>query len=173
MKPTDWKDIAELVGIAAIVGSLIFVGLQMKQSQEIAIADQYQARADAALEFYLARLQSDVALQQSALGIRKGVESGRLGDAIRHALENEGPKMTAAHGARYRSEITMFDNYHFQYERGFLTEDAWMGFRARLKTVLANDIYAEFYEGMRGHFRSSFQAECDQIIKEIAEERRK
>ena len=43
MKKTDWKDIAELIGITAIVGSLIFVGMQMRQAQEIAIADGYSA----------------------------------------------------------------------------------------------------------------------------------
>jgi hypothetical protein len=46
IKKSDWKDIAELIGIAAIVASLLFVGLQMKQSQEIAIAAQYHDRAD-------------------------------------------------------------------------------------------------------------------------------
>ena len=36
MKNTNWKDIAELVGIAAIVASLVFVGLQMRQDHVIA-----------------------------------------------------------------------------------------------------------------------------------------
>ncbi len=40
MKTRDWKDAAELVGIAAIVASLIFVGLQMKQAQEIGNAER-------------------------------------------------------------------------------------------------------------------------------------
>ena len=40
MKTRDWKDAAELIGIAAIVASLIFVGLQMQQAQEIANADR-------------------------------------------------------------------------------------------------------------------------------------
>ena len=44
MKRTNWKDILELIGIAAIVASLLFVGLQMKQDQEIA---QAQAIVDA------------------------------------------------------------------------------------------------------------------------------
>jgi hypothetical protein len=39
MKKTDWKDTVELVGIAAIVASLIFVGLQMKQAQDIAYSE--------------------------------------------------------------------------------------------------------------------------------------
>ena len=63
MKTTDWKHVTELVGITAIVASLIFVGLQLKQSQEIAVGDQYQARADAALEFYLAQMQDEISLE--------------------------------------------------------------------------------------------------------------
>ena len=39
MRPTNWKDIAELSGIAAIVVSLIFVGFQMRQAQVIANAE--------------------------------------------------------------------------------------------------------------------------------------
>ena len=38
MKVTNWKDIAELIGIAAIVASLIFVGVQMRQDRQIAEA---------------------------------------------------------------------------------------------------------------------------------------
>ena len=44
MKTRDWKDAAELIGIAAIVASLIFVGLQMKQAQEIANAERRMMR---------------------------------------------------------------------------------------------------------------------------------
>ena len=44
LKKVDWKGTAELVGLAAIVVSLIFVGLQMRQDQEIAEA---QALVDA------------------------------------------------------------------------------------------------------------------------------
>jgi hypothetical protein len=36
-----FNEIAELLGIVAIVASLIFVGLQMQQSHKIAISDQY------------------------------------------------------------------------------------------------------------------------------------
>ncbi len=41
MKFNEWNEIAELVGIAAVVGSLIFVGLQMRQDQEIALAQAF------------------------------------------------------------------------------------------------------------------------------------
>ena len=40
----NWKDIAELLGIAAIVASLMFVGLELQQSQRIAYAEQEGAQ---------------------------------------------------------------------------------------------------------------------------------
>jgi hypothetical protein len=42
MAQNNWKDIAELIGITAIVASLVFVGMQMKQSQELAFAESVQ-----------------------------------------------------------------------------------------------------------------------------------
>ena len=41
MRAAEWKDIAELVGILAIVASLIFVGLQMQQTQTLAAGEAY------------------------------------------------------------------------------------------------------------------------------------
>lgn len=38
MKPNNWKGTAELIGIAAIVVSLVFVGTQIRQDQDIALA---------------------------------------------------------------------------------------------------------------------------------------
>ena len=40
----EWNEIAELIGIAAVVASLIFVGLQMKQAQEIGNAERRMMR---------------------------------------------------------------------------------------------------------------------------------
>jgi hypothetical protein len=39
VKNTSWKDIAELIGMIAIVLSLLFVGLQLKQSQQLAVEE--------------------------------------------------------------------------------------------------------------------------------------
>ncbi len=166
-KLNDWM---QVIGIFAVVASLIFVGLRMTQAQEIAIADQDQNRADAALSFYVARMQSDPALELTAIRISNSVEAGRVGTAVKHSLEDEGPQIVAMRHLHYRSNITMFDNYHFQYEQGFLTEDAWLGFRRRLKEMLSIDVYAAFYQQMETQFRSSFRQECAQILREIADE---
>ena len=41
MKNLDWKSVGELVGLAAIVGSLVFVGVQLVVEQEIAESEAY------------------------------------------------------------------------------------------------------------------------------------
>jgi hypothetical protein len=43
MKSPNWKSVAEFVGVIAIVASLLFVGLQIRQDQNIAIAGTYGA----------------------------------------------------------------------------------------------------------------------------------
>ncbi len=57
MKAHDWKDIAELVGIAAVVVSLIFVGMQIRQEQNIASTQAFFEWDDTQIEW--ARLVSE------------------------------------------------------------------------------------------------------------------
>ena len=84
MKFSEWKDIAELVGLAALVASLVFVGLQLKQSQDIAAATQFQARASATQEFILAHIEADYVPRVPAL--RAGLSDEISADDINSAL---------------------------------------------------------------------------------------
>jgi hypothetical protein len=49
MNSLHWRDVAELVGVAAIVASLIFVGLQLKQDRRLGMADITSARTESAV----------------------------------------------------------------------------------------------------------------------------
>lgn len=44
MKKLEINDFIQIAGMFGIIGSLIFVGLQMKQTQTIALGEQIQAR---------------------------------------------------------------------------------------------------------------------------------
>ncbi len=46
MKYASWREIAELIGVTAIVASLIFVGLQLEQDRRIGLADTVTMRAE-------------------------------------------------------------------------------------------------------------------------------
>ena len=50
MKNIGWKGVAEFIGISAIVGSLIFVGLQMQQTQDIALNEDGYSRIASEIE---------------------------------------------------------------------------------------------------------------------------
>ena len=54
MKFQNWKETAELVGLAASVASLVFVGLQMRQTGEIARSQIYSNQLANALTAYSA-----------------------------------------------------------------------------------------------------------------------
>ena len=44
MRKIDIHDLMQLLGMVGIIGSLIFVGLEMRQSQRIALAGQQAVR---------------------------------------------------------------------------------------------------------------------------------
>lgn len=78
MKKADWKDIAELVGIAAIVASLIFVGFQLRQDQQIALAGYGQSTS-------AIRAELDIALVEHAAVLVKSNSGNELSDQ-EHAI---------------------------------------------------------------------------------------
>ena len=107
MKSISGKDIAEFIGIAAIVASLVFVGLQLKQSQEIAIASQYQAWAEASLNLFATHLEADYATPGNR---------GEISDTL-----------TAGDIAQANWIWTAADNNYYQFQRGFTEDEAWLG----------------------------------------------
>jgi len=163
MKLDALKEVAELVGIAAIVASLVFVGLQLRQAQEIAIADQYQERSNAAVDWYSARMQSDTSLESVARRLSANDAAGSV-SGVFVSFGDDDPHLVAQRYLEFRANMTFFDNYHFQYERGFLPEDAWLAFRVRLTGLLKNAFNTDIYRQQRTQYRESFRRVCDEIL---------
>ncbi len=74
MPNTRWKDIAELIGIAAIVASLLFVGLQMQQDRNLTQAQILSDQDDTQIE-WARLLQENFELWVSGMD---GEELGKL-----------------------------------------------------------------------------------------------
>ena len=62
MKREVVQDLVQFLGMIGIIGSLIFVGLQMQQTQQIAIAGQVQARAEMFVNRIMAGLEEGIRL---------------------------------------------------------------------------------------------------------------
>lgn len=170
MKRISWRTLAETAGVASIVGSLIFVGMQLRQAQEIAIASQYQERASTAVDYYSSQMQNELALVDQAETLAATVRSGKASPAIRALVENRSPESVGIWFFQHRVFFVMLDNFHFQYSSGFMAEESWEAFRRQLRDELSNEATAAYYRDYGTHSRSSFEELCDQILREIESE---
>ena len=129
----------QVVGIFALIASLLFVGLQLKQTQEIALADQYRARAEAAQNMFLA-------IQES------GISMASLGKPM---SEKTPAEVTASINVSYWS-WTQYDNHYFQYSSGFLDDESWEGIRRRIQRQYDLCDRRSVWESMKPYIRPSF-----------------
>lgn len=137
MKTWTSHDWIQAIGMAAVIASLIFVGLQLKQSQEIAIAAQYQARLDAASGHYTAILQSDAGLRVIGADIMAEIASDEGAPSEFKAWAAGQPVEELAFRAIGATLLLKsHDNVYFQYQSGFLSEEAWEALRVQLKVAL-------------------------------------
>ena len=60
MRKIPIESLIQLLGMVGIIGSLIFVGLEMQQSQRIAVASQQQERAAITVDMINAFYEVDV-----------------------------------------------------------------------------------------------------------------
>ena len=157
MKSGDWKSTAELIGISAIVASLIFVGLQMRQSQEIALSQAHSARSGTVIEQIMSVANNPYYL--SALAKRAAGNPDKVTPIEYQAL------MQVANGAMYSIEDAFY-----QHRKGFLSDEHWNASRATLKWFMSGEAHIqtrESYERNPSVWSSEFQQVVDEIIREI------
>ena len=145
-KLNDWL---QVFGIFALVASLVFVGLQMKQAQEIALSDAYQSRAASSIDIDLASASSPEFTSGTAKLYGGEVEKITPSELV--ALEY----FVGASFIRY-------ENHHYQYEHGFLPEEHWSRNISEMECYLSYPFYRELLDGWE--FRQSFQRIVDEAV---------
>jgi hypothetical protein len=140
LRNENWKDIAELIGIAAIVASLIFVGLQMKQSHDIALADQYQSRSESTQNMYLSLYEGGFSFEGS----------------LTVPLDEQSPSQRDGTIALALWGWTQYDNHHYQYAAGFMDDEVWFGLQNRIQEFYdlcdRRWVWDEYSSGFRTSF---------------------
>lgn len=167
MSPTKLKDWIEVVGIFALIASLVFVGMQMKQTQEIAIAEQYQARAIFGADHLSAFAENETLLGTMVKDIEIAYESSELGDSFVKDYEMFGAEYVTLEIIMASKGLVTMDNYYFQYQQGFMEEEAWAAFRYRFKKSFEEDYYRYAFLGDPQQWRKSFQDLCNELLDEI------
>jgi hypothetical protein len=103
-----WKDVAELVALVAVVGSLVVVVIELRQTQAALQAQTYQDRAFDSIAFNLALADLDIDAPLVSGDWRPDDLSPRELRTARRIM---------------RAMMIDLDNEYFQYRRGFLDED--------------------------------------------------
>ena len=159
-----WKDVAEIVGISAIVASLIFVGLELRQSQQIAIAGQYQDRTETYTMMMLERQALRSSSEDSAEFVRL-----QYGDVIPESrFDSMTDEEIAIRSVSANVNLALFDNNYFQYQSGLMAEESWQAQRRRFKYALRRSDFMRAEITVRGdRYRDSFLGLAQEIISEI------
>ena len=138
--------IAEIVAAIAVVVSLIFVGLQMRQSNRVNMASARHSVSEHALQ-----LISFQATNADRLARVLGEETLNKGDAL--FIENY-----------YRMGLQLAENYHTQFQLGLMPEDHWTGFAQFIEDSLQTSHAADYWARCKGHYGGDFAAWIDGAI---------
>ena len=110
----------QLLGMIGVLGGLVFVGLEMQQSQRIAIAGQLQARNDAIMNYWSAPLDGN----ETALYVL----AQNIGDDFIITNEEE----RAVWSLITRIRILSLNNAWRQYGLGLIPLDTFEGTRSSM-----------------------------------------
>jgi len=160
MDSTKLNDWMQVVGIFALVASLVFVGLQMKQSHEIALSEAFQARTDTSVDFAIAT--ADSPLFVSAVSKRIPTNSEPLTVAENFAA------------SRYaQAFLLLSENFHYQYVNGFISEQRWNGGMKTLESMLSRESpmpVRAVYEANPDRWDSDFGRVVEDVISNLDRE---
>jgi hypothetical protein len=159
-----WKEAAEIVGISAIVASLIFVGMELRQSQRIAIAGQYQDRA----EIYTIMMLERQALRSSSENPANAIRAHYAEVIPQSRFDSMTDEGIAIQSVSANVNLALFDNNFYQYQSGLMAEESWQAQRRRFKSALQRSDFMRAEIAVRGdRYRDSFLALANEIVSEI------
>jgi hypothetical protein len=120
------------------------------RSQDIAIANQYQARLDSTIAAKGNLLQSG-AFKEVVKKIRSGEQLDQFDIAVLDLTVGQ-----------------LYDNWesnHFQYVSGFVSEEHWQGVLREMDKSLGDFHMAEYWERNRHSYRTSFAEIVDTMTE--------
>jgi hypothetical protein len=148
-KLSEWM---QIIGIFAVVLSLIFVGLEMRQTQEIARATLYQMRSDSSTTIGGYMIENEQAREVAVRVAIGGTESLSPEDFLLNRVTCD-------------SILGHFENSHHLYTLGFLADEQWNADRSQLAELLSNMCRTTWTKSVKDNLRVSFVEEVNDILE--------
>jgi hypothetical protein len=145
MKPEKLKDVAELIGITAIVVSLIFVALEVRQSAAATRGATQQALADSAREASSA-LVGDLETAELTMRFLNASDWSEFTDVERFQSV-----------LLFTSMLRVYESAYYQWSEGNLAPEIWSGWDASLRDVAPMPGVALYWNERQHYFDERFQ----------------
>ena len=111
----ETKQLVEIIGIVAVVASLVFVGMQLQLDRRAAVGEQYSSRAQAWQAVLQSELESDEYLATFSKRWENGVRPNWWVDDNRITGEDSTPTDVEVLRLTWTMLLTGQDNLYFQY----------------------------------------------------------
>ena len=150
-----YRIIVELTSVVAIILSLVFLGLEVKQSNQLAKAEIRQALNVTDMEVYKVQMEEDI-IAKALYKINKNIP---IDDYEEYQLDEF-----------QRFNFRDFDNSFYQYRIGLFDENVWFAYRRIIKSLLMQNYIMIMWGNSNQSFSIEFQYEVNNIIKEIKDD---
>lgn len=151
-KLNDWL---QIVGLFGVIGSLIFVGLQLKQTQDIALSDTYQNRTATTIDMNAAALSSPEFLA--------GLSKIYMGKSDELTM----PEAVAVEWY-IGTNLTVLENNHLQFQQGFLSQEHWQRNLKELECMFTVPLFREIGNGW--DFRETFANLISDVMQDTPDD---
>ncbi len=143
----DINALIQLLGMIGVIGSLIFVGLEMRQSQRIALVNQMQQRSYSASATINSSTEANLDWYSHQFKVEYDDEFSTEDKAVRNILN---------------VNWFIYEADYFQYTQGLMTEEVWQaklrGMATNLKRCDNQEIYQKRVELVEEGFKKILES---------------
>ena len=115
---SKYGDFFQIIGVIGIISSLIFVGLELRQSHKIAMSDQHLARAQVWVSVYNSATSRSLAHQY---------DQDHYSDFDIYVHNS------------FNAMWNIYEADYLRYRLGLMTDDAWQGRLNSINSIKKND----------------------------------
>ena len=147
MKFIRYEIIVQILGMAGVIGSLLFVGYEIKQSRDIAMADIYQQRTAMWLEIALSRYSPEqyrMAMNKALYNLKTMTKEDE--DVLRDSMY---------------ARFSFYENLHFQHQLGLISDEEWGATIVNISDDISEPCFNFWNANERKFWRPSFANEID------------
>lgn len=154
MKKMDFNDFIQIAAMIGIIASLIFVGMELRQSQRLALAAQAQQRA--AMLMDRANVWLETGLDFQSIHFEQNY----------NAVISE--TMTAMRTSAHQSWF-LYENDYEQYSLGLMSDDIWEAKLRGIERIYNICEVREIYRSRAPMFSDDFRLIIESLSDECTE----